>query len=106
MRARVPALLVLPWLAACQPAEPVGYVEVKRSFVPASGDVFRLNGRALDELKRNASVVIRQKAGPVKLELDRAGNLSALCAFDLGRNRIATASMAIVDGRLKCGVQL
>ena len=103
------ALALMPLallLAGCQPVDPVGYVEVKRLFAPGPNDLFRLNGLALADLSRNNSVVIKQKTGPAKLELDRQGNLSPLCSFDVGRNRIVTATLSVVDGRLKCGVQL
>ncbi len=103
---RLALLSLAPLLAACQPVDGVGYVEVKRIFAPQPSDIYRLNGLALDELRKNASVVIRQKAGKVKLDLDRAGALTSLCVFELGRNRIATATIAVVDGRLKCAVQL
>ena len=92
-------------LAACQPVQPVGYVEVKRSFMPGPGDTYRLNGLALAELKRNASMVIRQNTGAVRLELDRAGLLLPLCNFDVGKNRIITANLQVVDGKIKCSVQ-
>lgn len=104
MRAAI-TLLAL-FLAGCNVTEPVGYVEVKRTFPLGPNDIYRLNGVALEELRRSGSVVVKQKIGPVQLVLDRGGVISPLCDFTLGKNRIATVLVNVVEGKLRCGLQL
>jgi hypothetical protein len=92
-------------VGGCQPGETYGYVQIKRMFSPGPNDTFRLNGMALDDLKRGASVIIKQRSGATRLELDRGGAVATLCAFDVGKNRIVTATINVENGRIKCGVQ-
>jgi hypothetical protein len=92
-------------VGGCQPGDSYGYVQIKRMFAQGPNDNFRLNGQALDDLKRGSNVIIRQKTGATRLEFDRGGAVATLCAFDVGKNRIVTATIAVENGRLKCGVQ-
>lgn len=93
-------------LAACAPNDATGYVEVKRQVALGPADSYRLNGQVLEELKTRTSIVLRQPAGLTKLEFVRAGAALPLCDFDLGKNRIVTATIQVVDGRLVCAKQL
>ena len=93
-------------LAGCGPTDATGYVEVKRQVAIGPTDSYRLNGQVLEDLKTRTSIVLRQPAGRTKLEFVRAGTALPLCDFDLGKNRIVTATIQVVDGRLVCAKQL
>lgn len=93
-------------LAGCGPNESFGYIEVKRQVAPGPTDVFRLNGQALEELKIRTNIVVRQPAGKIRLDFMRGAIVQPLCDFDLGKNRIVTATIQVVENKLVCVKQL
>lgn len=101
MAAGVLALAV----AACQPEESFGYVQIRRTIAPASNEMFRLNGTVLEELKSQSSVVVKHKAGAARIDLNRSGASWTLCTFDVGKNRIVTVTLILERGAVKCSVQ-
>ena len=96
-------------LSSCLPEEGTGYVEIKRLYAPISTrDVYKLNGEeiaGLRTLEANLTLVLKAKTGPAKLELFREDQHWLLCKFDLGRNRIVTATISLQGRDIRCTVQ-
>jgi hypothetical protein len=82
---------------------------VRRSFAaPSSEYTFKLNNVELPGLNgavSDAEVVIRQAAGPVKLELQHKTNRWVLCQFELRENRIVLATVSLDDRTVTCNVR-
>jgi hypothetical protein len=114
---RLAMLLVLAAVAAAgysawrwPPDDAAGFVEVKRGFAAFDPrDVVRLNGadvlRAAANPEAAASVVVRQKAGPVQLDYARGDVARTLCSFTLRKNRIVTATLTQTRGGIACAVK-
>ncbi|MGE3645193.1 MAG: hypothetical protein AB7F96_15195 [Beijerinckiaceae bacterium] len=111
---RWPALLVIGGLAAlvpasllsgCEPAQPYGYVQIKRGIELARNDIYMLGTMALPELHKNSEIVLKQKAGPSGLVLVRGGSTWQLCSFTIGKDRVVTATLSNVRGAIKCEVR-
>jgi hypothetical protein len=102
-------LALLMALAGCFGSEKFGYVHVRRSFVALSGEyTFKLNNMELPGLNgavSDAEVVIKQAAGPVKLELQHKTNRWVLCQFELRENRIVLATVSLDDRTVTCNVR-
>ena len=92
-------------LPGCQEDTAFGYVQIKSKIQVASKDVYTLNGTVLDDLKSSNDLVLKQKAGPGKLVLNRRGRIWTLCAFQITKNRVVTATLTPVRGTIKCVVQ-
>ena len=74
---------------------------MRRSFAAPSGEyTFKLNNMelpGLDGAVSDAEVVIKQAAGPVRLELQHKTNRWVLCQFELRENRIVLATVSLDD---------
>lgn len=92
-------------LGGCDPAEGFGYVEIRSTALPGQQDVYRLNGAALAQASLGSGLVLRQKTGPVKLELTRNGAAWTLCTFNVGKNRVVTAVISMERGAIRCVVR-
>lgn len=96
-------------LAGCIDQETTGFVELKRTFpLGSSTGAYRLNGEDIAGLAApdsNATVVLRRKTGPMRLDFVREPRTWELCSFDLAKNRIVTVTIYL-DGRdIRCAVQ-
>ncbi|MDR3494637.1 MAG: hypothetical protein P4L82_08540 [Ancalomicrobiaceae bacterium] len=97
-------------LNSCTGEDPVGYVEITRTFPQTSSrDTFRINGAevaGLNSADPMAKVVVSQKVGKVVIELYRGEALHwQLCAFDVARNRLVTATIYLQNRDIRCSVQ-
>ncbi len=103
VRAVLPGLLALA-LTACKERDNFGYVEVRKA-ITSTTDTFSVNAVALTELPRKGVAVIRQPPGPAKLDVTRGERTYTLCTFDVGRNRIVTVTLSLIEGQLRCVIQ-
>lgn len=102
--------LIALGLNSCAGDDPVGYVAIKRTFPQtALHDTYRINGveiAGLAAAEPSAEVVVRQKVGKVVIELFRGEALHwQLCSFDLGKNRLVTATIYLQNRDIRCSVQ-
>ncbi len=98
------AALSVVGLSGCKERDNFGYVEVRKT-VSSSTDTYKVNSVLLAELPRKGVAVVRQPAGPAKLEVTRGERSYLLCTFDVGKNRIVTVTLAVNEGQLRCAVQ-
>jgi hypothetical protein len=92
-------------LPGCQEEKPFGYVQIKSEIKLASSDIYTLNGEVLDNLNTTPEVVLKQKAGPALLKLNRQGRIWTLCTISVTHNRVVTATLKPLRGTIKCEVQ-
>jgi hypothetical protein len=91
-------------LSACNERDNFGYVEVRKA-ISSTTDTFSLNAVPLTELPRKGVAVIRQPPGPAKLDVTRGERTYTLCSFDVGKNRIVTVTLSLIEGQLRCVIQ-
>jgi hypothetical protein len=94
---------LLLWLCACIDAG-VGYVEIKSAAAPNLP--LYLDTTKIGALK-NGTTVLRQDVGRSRLQLERNGQLVALCEFDVRRDRIVTLTLSVsaFDRTPRCEVR-
>ena len=102
--------LIALGLNSCMSEDPVGYVEIKRTFPQTTlHDSYRLNGveiAGLASAEPSAQIVVRQKVGKVVLELYRGEQMRwQLCTFEVGKNRLVSATIYLQNRDIRCSVQ-
>jgi hypothetical protein len=83
--------LLLLGLCACIDRD-VGYVEIRAA--AASNLPLYLDTTKVGAL-RSGTTVLRQQVGHTKLQLERSGQLVALCEFDVRKDRIVTLILSV-----------
>jgi hypothetical protein len=91
------------FLAACDPAGDMGYVEIKTVPVSAvTAPSFYLDTVKLDPIKKG-NAVLRQRVGTAKLASDAGGgHLAYLCDVVVKKNRITTVTVSVLERPPRC----
>jgi hypothetical protein len=93
-------VLLLFGLAACDPENAVGYIEIK-ALPPLTSVPLYLDAVKLEPF-RNGNAVLRQKVGTSKLQTDADGGLSLLCNIEVKKNRITSVTVSAERRQTRC----
>lgn len=85
-----------------------GFVAVKTTFaLPSARDTYHLGEATLEPLNKGvpAEATFKEKAGPARLQLRRAGQTHDLCEVRVRPNRITTVTVVAVNNRIGCKIE-